>query len=53
MGEEALGPGKARCPSVGKCKDREAGVGGLVSREEGWDREFLERKPGKGITFYM
>ena len=32
MGEEALGPGKARCPSVGKCKDREAGVGGLVSR---------------------
>jgi hypothetical protein len=37
MREEALGPGKARCPSVGKCKDREAGVGGggLVSREEG------------------
>jgi hypothetical protein len=23
---------KAQCPSVGECQDREAGVGGLVSR---------------------
>ena len=26
---------KARCPSVGECWDREAGVGGLVSRGKG------------------
>ena len=26
---------KARCPSIGECQDREAGVGGLVSRERG------------------
>jgi hypothetical protein len=32
MGGEALGPEKARCPNVGECQDREAGVGGLVSR---------------------
>ena len=32
VGGEALGPVKARCPSVGECQDREAGVGGLVSR---------------------
>jgi hypothetical protein len=29
---EALGPEKARCSSVGESQDREAGVGGLVSR---------------------
>jgi hypothetical protein len=33
MEGEALGPEKARCPSVGKCQDREAEVGGLMSRE--------------------
>ena len=32
MGEKALGPVKARCPSVGECQDREAVVGGLVGR---------------------
>ena len=32
MRGEALGVVKARCPSVGECQDREAGVGGLVSR---------------------
>ena len=37
-----------------ECQDREAGVGGLVSRGEWvWDRGFLEGKPGKGITFEM
>ena len=35
MGGEALGPVKAGCPSVGECQDREAGVGGLVSRGRG------------------
>jgi hypothetical protein len=31
---EALGPMKAQCPNSGECQDREAAVGGLVSR--GW-----------------
>jgi hypothetical protein len=38
MRGEALGevlPVKAQCPSVGVCQDREAGVGGLVSRRRG------------------
>jgi hypothetical protein len=26
-----------RCPSVGECQGREAGVVGLVSRGRGWD----------------
>jgi hypothetical protein len=30
MGDEALDPMKAPCPSVGECKDREAGIGGWV-----------------------
>ena len=29
-GGDALGPGKAHCPSVGECKVREAGVRGWV-----------------------
>jgi hypothetical protein len=58
MGGEALGPVKAQCPSVGECQGREAGVGELVSRgrgrgSEGWDRGFLEEKPGKVTTFEM
>jgi hypothetical protein len=32
MRGEAFGLVKARFPSVGKCQDREAGVGELVSR---------------------
>jgi hypothetical protein len=35
MRGETLGPVKARCPSVGECQDREAGVGGLVCRRRG------------------
>ena len=35
MRGEALGSVKAPCPSVGECQDREAGVGGLVSRGKG------------------
>jgi hypothetical protein len=30
MRGEALGLVKVRCPSIGGCQDREAGVGGLV-----------------------
>jgi len=30
MSGEALGPAKARCPSVGECRGREAGRDGLV-----------------------
>ena len=47
MGGEALGPEK-----VGEFQEREAGVGGLVSRGR---REgivgFWRKKSGKGITF--
>jgi hypothetical protein len=54
MGKEALGPEKARCPSVGECQDREAGMGGLVSRRRGYGiGGFLEGKPGNRITFEM
>ena len=37
MGGETLGPVKAQCSSVGEYQDRQAGVGGLVSkgREDG------------------
>jgi hypothetical protein len=37
MREEALGPVKVLCPSVGECQGQEVRVGGLVSRgkEEG------------------
>jgi hypothetical protein len=36
MGGETLGPVKVLCPSVGKCQDQAAVVGGLVNsgREE-------------------
>jgi hypothetical protein len=37
MGGKACGPEKAKCTSVGECRDREAGVGRLVSRgKRGW-----------------
>jgi hypothetical protein len=32
---EILGSVKAQCPSLGECKDREAGVGELMSRGKG------------------
>jgi hypothetical protein len=34
MGEEALGPVKVICPSIGEYQGQEVGVGKLVSR--GW-----------------
>ena len=37
MGAEALGPVKARCPSVEEYQDREAGVGRLMNRK--WEDE--------------
>ena len=61
MGEEAVGPMKALCPSVGECEGREVGVGGWLTvcphksklRGNGiagfWNVE-LSRK---GITFEM
>ena len=35
MGGEALGPVKALCLSIEECQDREARVGGLVSKGRG------------------
>jgi hypothetical protein len=35
MGEEALSPMRAQCPSVGEYQDQEAEMGGLVSRGRG------------------
>jgi hypothetical protein len=48
MGEEVLGPERADAPNVGECQDREAGMGGLVSRGrkdgiEGFQRGNQER----------
>ena len=34
-GRKALGPEKARCPSVGECQDQEEGVNGLISSKSG------------------
>jgi hypothetical protein len=49
MGGESLGPVKVLCPRIGECQDWEwewvswgAGEG---------DREFLEGKPKKELTF--
>jgi hypothetical protein len=56
MGEEAIGPVKALCPSIGEGHGQEVGVFGLLSRER-WEGIgggiFLEGKPGKEITFEM
>jgi hypothetical protein len=41
MGEESFSPVKVRCPRVGECKDRVAGVGG-------WVLEQIHRSRGKG-----
>jgi hypothetical protein len=35
MGGEALGHVKDQCPREGECQDREAGMGGLVTRGRG------------------
>jgi hypothetical protein len=47
-GGEALGLVRVLCPSIGDCQGQEVGVSGLGSWD---DREFLESKQGKGITF--
>jgi hypothetical protein len=49
-----LGPVKVICPSIGEWLCQEVRVGGLESRKRGRggeDREFLEGKIGKGMTF--
>jgi hypothetical protein len=60
MGGEALGPVKARCPSVGEFQGGEVGVVGCMREQPHKSRGrmdglggFLEWKPGKGITFEM
>jgi len=55
---EVLGPAKVGLPSVGECLVG-AGKGSGWGREHayrrrgGWDRGFMSRKQGKGITFEM
>jgi hypothetical protein len=45
MGEDALGPMKILCSSVGECQDRDVGVGVLRRRGKGLgDKGFLDRK---------
>jgi hypothetical protein len=59
MGEEALGPVTAQCPSVGEFKSWEVRVGGWVgehlhrSRGRGGIRGLWGEELGKGITFEM
>jgi hypothetical protein len=59
MGGEDPGPVKARFLSVGECQASELEVGRFLgehphrSRARGMGWEFVEGKPGKGITFEM
>jgi hypothetical protein len=55
MGGEALGPVKARCPSVGEFKDKKLGVEEHPHRSRGDDiGDFLGGvEMGKEITFEM
>ena len=54
MRREDLGPVKDQFPSVGECHDREARVGGLVSRRRRNGTEgFSEGKWRKRIKFEM
>jgi hypothetical protein len=48
MGGEALGPGKASCPSVRKCQGSEAGVGGWVG-----DHTYRSRGRDDGIGVFQ
>jgi hypothetical protein len=53
---DALGPERVRCPNVGECQGRKAGVDGyMVKRqgERGWGEGVSEGRPDKGITFEM
>jgi hypothetical protein len=57
VGGVALRPEGVRCPSVGECQGRKAGVSGWVGehscrgRELGDGTGFLKGTPGKGKTF--
>jgi hypothetical protein len=53
MEEEALGPVKVLCPSIGEGKDCEWEWVGWGAGKGVGDRGFSEGKLGKGITFEM
>jgi hypothetical protein len=53
MGEEALGPVKDLCPSVGECQGQKARVVGLVSRGKGRGCGFWRGNQERGVTFEM
>jgi hypothetical protein len=53
MGGEALSPVKILCPIIGECQDQEWEWVGWEAGGGRVDREFLEGKLGKGITFEM
>jgi hypothetical protein len=48
MGEEALGPVKVPCPSIGECQGQKQE---WVGCEQGEERREKEEELGKGITF--
>jgi hypothetical protein len=51
MGEEAFGPVKVLCPSIGYFQDQEWESVGWGAEGGGGDRGFTEGKQGKGIIF--
>jgi hypothetical protein len=53
MREEALGPVKVLCTSIGEFQEWEWEYMGWGAGLGGGDREFSEEKLGKGITFEM
>jgi hypothetical protein len=48
MGEEALDPVKALCPSIGECQGQEVGVGGLGSSGGGGTKGIFGGETRKG-----
>ena len=60
MGEKAIGPVKARCPSVWECQGQEVGVGKWVEEHPQRSRGrrnrvggLAEEKMGREIAFEM
>jgi hypothetical protein len=50
MGDEALGPVKAQCSSIGECQGREAGVGRWVGEHPHRSKRRGDRIVGRGRT---